>query len=75
MAETKWPVCQEKACLGVAASPSPAGRSSENGPGAVVEAVVPTAYLSTGPWYKGLYNMLHFHTLLLHLSEGTKSQV
>ena len=23
---------------------------------AVVEAVVPTACLSTGPWYKGLYN-------------------
>ena len=28
----------------------------QNGPGSVVEAVVPTACQSTGPWHKGLYN-------------------
>ena len=50
-----------------AASPSPVGESPEKGPspasspeksktGAVVEAVVPTACLSTAPWHKGLYN-------------------
>ncbi len=42
------------ASLRPAASPSPAGESPEKGPG--VEAVVPTACLSTGPWHKGLYN-------------------
>ena len=45
--------------------PQSSRRSSEKGPGAVVEAVVPTAYLSTGPWYKGPYNLPRFHTLIL----------
>jgi len=49
-----------------AESPSPASESPEKSPspasspqtktGAVVEAIVPTACLSTGPWHKGLYN-------------------
>ena len=48
-----------------AASPSPAGEEKGPSPasspqksktGGVVEAVVPTACLSTGPWHKGLYN-------------------
>jgi hypothetical protein len=33
--------------------PGPEGESLEKGPGAVVEAVMSTARLSTGPWYKG----------------------
>ncbi len=38
------------------ASPSPAASPDGRKTGAVVEAVVPTACLSTGPWHKGLYN-------------------
>ena len=36
--------------------PSPASSPDKSKTGAVVEAVVPTACLSTGPWHKGLYN-------------------
>ena len=61
------PAAEPEALPRPAASPSPAGESPEKGPspasspqksktGAAVEAVVPTACLSTGPWHKGLYN-------------------
>ena len=67
----------ERACLPERSLPPPcrepqsSGQSSENGPGAVVAAVVSTAGLSTDPWHKGLYNC-HASTLLcslLHLTE------
>jgi hypothetical protein len=68
MAETKGPPFQKEACLRFAGSPSPAG--SENGPGAVAAAIVPTAYL---------YNLSHFHTFVFAAApdrrEGSKSQV
>ena len=61
------PAAEPEAVPRPAASPSPLGKSPEKGPspapspdkaktGAAVEAVVPTACLSKGPWHKGLYN-------------------